>query len=454
MTAVLPDPAIAGRDPIQPEGAGVGVFALEDWFTPFATHVESLPADRSMALFASIRGWVDALEVETLASALTGGTADARVATLARSAGHSKHAVRRATKRAEAVHQNPVLATKLRTGALTTEQVDAIADAAAKSDGSAAADGQLIADVEASPVDQARVIVKRWMNDREDPDQTEAKYDKQRRLRGLRRFATKDGLEAITAAGDSASIEEAWNRLTQDADLRYRLDGGRDLPAGSHKTSHPQRMFDAFIGRITGHITNDESGHTTPAPRANAGRPTVMVATTLNPATGEISGAELAGGGRLPPSVLDRMMCNADIIAAAFDTNGEILWQGRKIRSATAAQFKALVARDGGCVLCGAHYLRCDAHHLMPWHAPGRGETNVDQMALLCDSCHHIVHDQKLTLERAAPAARKPGHNAAETTDPDSRTDKADPAPDRQSIRWHTRPATPNETPPPRPTRC
>ncbi|NNE73279.1 MAG: HNH endonuclease, partial [Acidimicrobiales bacterium] len=346
------------------------------------------------------------------------------------------------------------------------EKIDAIADAADKSDGAAAEDEQLIADIEEAPVDQAGDIVRKWLNSHADPDKTETKHQKQRRLRGMKRFETKDGLEALLATGDRSSIDEIWNLLNQDADAAYRAAGGRDVPGGKHATTPLQRLYDAFVGRITGGVEN-EDGDQKPSARADTGRPTVFASLTLDPDTGEVSRAELAGGGPLPQSVLDRIMCNADIIAAAFDQTGEILWQGRKVRTTTAAQYKALIARDGGCVLCGAHYLLCEAHHLLPWNAPDKGKTNVDEMALLCQSCHHYVHDNNLTLVRAGPAPpgeRKPTNNRAKVTDPNrSKTKAAQPgtesaAPpggekpaDRPRITWQTRPATALETPPPRP---
>ncbi|NNE72528.1 MAG: DUF222 domain-containing protein [Acidimicrobiales bacterium] len=368
------------------------------------------------------------------------------------------------------MRKNPKLGDKLRDGSLNDEKVDAIADASDKSDGAAAEDEQLIADIEDAPVDQAGDIVRTWLNNHEDPDKTETRYQKQRRTRGARQFETKHGNAAIMVEGDDSTIDAIWNQMVKDAQAAYQAAGGRDLPGAKHATTHLQRLFDAFVSRITRTTENndDETGAAKKlAARADTGRPTVFASLSLDPDTGDISRAELAGGGPLPQSVLERFMCNADVIAAAFDQTGEVLWQGRKLRTTTAAQFKALIARDGGCVLCRAHYLLCEAHHLLPWNAPDKGKTDVDEMALLCQSCHHHVHDNNLTLERAGPAPpgeRKPGHNRAASTDPSrSKTKAAPPGTERAApsgpanpagrprTTWTTRPATPNETPPPRP---
>ena len=109
---------------------------------------------------------------------------------------------------------------------------------------------------------------------------------------------------------------------------------------------------------------------------------------------------------------------HADIIAALFDRKGQPLWLGRANRHATVIQRYAMILRDKACVKCGAPHPDCDVHHLMPWNAPGKGRTDLDQLALLCHSCHRALHADNLTLYR-----------------------------DRAGV-WRTRTATPNETPP------
>ena len=81
-------------------------------------------------------------------------------------------------------------------------------------------------------------------------------------------------------------------------------------------------------------------------------------------------------------------------------------------------------------MLCGAPASRCEAHHLLPWEAPAKGETNINNLALVCEDCHHHIHDSLLTLFWTLDDPDVNGH---------------------RKRRWHTRPATPDETPPPQP---
>jgi hypothetical protein len=127
------------------------------------------------------------------------------------------------------------------------------------------------------------------------------------------------------------------------------------------------------------------------------------------------------GGGLLAPSVLEELFCGADIVGLVTDLSGLPLWLGRTTRYFTKEQVLALIARDGGCALCRAHYSQCEAHHVIPWEAPARGPTDIDNGAMVCTDCHHWLHDHNLILER----------------DPNTGT-------------WTTRPAQPRETAPKR----
>ena len=110
---------------------------------------------------------------------------------------------------------------------------------------------------------------------------------------------------------------------------------------------------------------------------------------------------------------------SANWIGQIFSARGELLWQGRKTRLATPAQINGLISRDGGCVECGAHHSKCVAHHLLPWEAPRKGPTNINNLVFVCDDCHVRLHRNKQTM----------------FYDPKSQT-------------WKTRRATPDEIPP------
>jgi hypothetical protein len=75
-------------------------------------------------------------------------------------------------------------------------------------------------------------------------------------------------------------------------------------------------------------------------------------------------------------------------------SKGEVLNMGRQQRVVTSAQWRALVIRDGGCVIAGHDCPpeHCEAHHYKETWLNG-GVTDVDDLALICSYGHHAVHE-------------------------------------------------------------
>ncbi len=109
-------------------------------------------------------------------------------------------------------------------------------------------------------------------------------------------------------------------------------------------------------------------------------------------------GGLIPGTGPISRSELERLACDADLQGLIFNGRGEPLWLGRRRRSASAAQLKALIARDRGCVLCDASPHHCHAHHIVPWQ--NDGPTDIDNLALVCHQDHTKIHDRQLRLKR------------------------------------------------------
>ena len=71
---------------------------------------------------------------------------------------------------------------------------------------------------------------------------------------------------------------------------------------------------------------------------------------------------------------------------------GEVLNWGRDRRLFTRAQRHALTERDGGCAFCGLPPGMTRAHHI-DWWARDHGTTDLANGVLLCETCHHLIHD-------------------------------------------------------------
>jgi len=337
----------------------------------------------------------------------------------------------RATQRGEAVQANPALGDDLAAGELSVGHANVIADTSAKTDGAAATDDRFLERVRAANPDQAAKIGAGYVEDHNEQISEEkagSEYQRQYRARTAKRFGTRSGTKILQLEGPASTIDQLWSTLMGDADRLYRSDGGRDVPDQEHSRTREQRLFDAALERLT---------NTSAPNRSSRSRSTVVATLDLNTLLHQLDGsaalgagfgvhadydtvrAMLIGTGQIPAAVREYLMCTSDWVGLIFGQDGEVLWQGRNVRTATRAQQIALTVRDQGCVLCHAHPDRCQIHHLNPWNAPAKGRTDIDDLALLCGDCHRRVHDTKQTLY----------HDPALGT-------------------WRLRAATANETPP------
>lgn len=118
----------------------------------------------------------------------------------------------------------------------------------------------------------------------------------------------------------------------------------------------------------------------------------IIVRADLNALLGKPGGiAEIAGSGPIPPSTLDRLLCGADLSLVLCGEDFTPLYEAVASRAPTAAQRRALIARDGACIGCGEPPGECEAHHIVPWGCGGK--TRIDNLVLVCWSCHDLIHD-------------------------------------------------------------
>lgn len=110
--------------------------------------------------------------------------------------------------------------------------------------------------------------------------------------------------------------------------------------------------------------------------------------------------AYLEGGPALHPSRVRRMLCEATVVTM-LERDREVLGVGRARRGPTRAQRRALLRRDGGCARPGCTETRIErlhAHHMRHWLFGGG--TDLDNLVLLCDVDHGLVHDDDLVMHR------------------------------------------------------
>lgn len=104
----------------------------------------------------------------------------------------------------------------------------------------------------------------------------------------------------------------------------------------------------------------------------------------------------MADGTYLSAETCRRLTCDCSIIEM-LEENGTPLSVGRKTRNIPIPLQRALERRDGTCTFPGcSNRAYLDAHHLIHWGQDG--ETELDNLALVCRHHHPFVHEHGYTV--------------------------------------------------------
>jgi len=119
----------------------------------------------------------------------------------------------------------------------------------------------------------------------------------------------------------------------------------------------------------------------------------------------KFGGATCLQTGAISTRTLGRFLCDSVMQRVLVSPGGTAVDLGRKVRTASTAQRKMLILRDGGCVVpgCGASPNGCEIHHV-EWFRNG-GATNLDNMVMLCPFHHDHVHDGTWELRKTRGGA-------------------------------------------------
>jgi len=116
---------------------------------------------------------------------------------------------------------------------------------------------------------------------------------------------------------------------------------------------------------------------------------------------GEGAVSEIENGRDVSAETSRRLSCNASLIHWLDTHKGEPLSIGRKSRTVPPAIRRALQRRDRGCRFPGCTCTRfVDAHHIHHW-ADG-GETNMENLVMLCRRHHRLVHEEGYGIKTGA----------------------------------------------------
>jgi Domain of unknown function (DUF222) len=114
---------------------------------------------------------------------------------------------------------------------------------------------------------------------------------------------------------------------------------------------------------------------------------------------GELGRCDGAFTGPINPEEIRELLCDCSVSRVVTGPKGEPLDVGRSRRTPPPPMHRALDVRDEGCRFPGCNRPPgwCDAHHVVHWTKGGH--TKLDNLVLLCDRHHHVVHQPGWSVE-------------------------------------------------------
>jgi hypothetical protein len=144
-------------------------------------------------------------------------------------------------------------------------------------------------------------------------------------------------------------------------------------------------------------------------PLRRQGRPTIVVTLDIETLAAASGGSSrLDSGAYVSGDVARRLACDAGIVRLIADPQSMPLDVGRRTRTVSPAQARAVIHRDRHCRFegCSAPPWACEVHHATFW-ARDHGPTDLDQLHLLCWHHHTLTHKHSNTHDLADRGDRR-----------------------------------------------
>ncbi len=246
------------------------------------------------------------------------------------------------------------------------------------------------------------------------PDRKPTVLD-EKTLKFRRADAVSEIARRVLAGTETGEPETAGTEATEPAGAAVESDDGPTAAEPDPDTA--DEAADDVADGADGPAVNDAVAAVKPpitskrvtAPKA---RPAVVSLSVLidfqtllgHPALKGI--CELFDGTPISPDTVRRLACDAAIIPMVLGSRGEVLNQGRRIYAPTMAQRHAVAIRDRHCAFPGCRRPAkwTDVHHIVAFKPGSRngGRTDLDNLLLLCDVHHHLVHEGHWRLNGTA----------------------------------------------------
>ncbi len=278
----------------------------------------------------------------------------------------------------EALDHSPELAEAVDNGEVTAASAEALHGTVTKPPASGDVK-DLVAAVKGAGPREAKAAAEKFNEIHSAETDAEAE-ERRHGLRSVRSTPAADGMVTTTVVLPALSSREFINAISHVAGKPSEGDG---------RTTE-QRLADGLVQLCRAYAKGEVRG--------GREKPTILItidAASFAGATNEPG--VTAHGDRIPAHVVRHLAEHANL-QRVLHAGAIILDLGREIRYATEAQYRALVARDGGCRWEDCHIPAawCEIDHLLAWE--DGGPTDVSNLAMWCTHHHHEKHRPGVTV--------------------------------------------------------
>ena len=191
------------------------------------------------------------------------------------------------------------------------------------------------------------------------------------------------------------------------AEVRAGLEASARAVPSDGETRWDQRLADALVslvrasgGRGRRPTPRKAQDDDTPATEVSPSPYLVVAHVPLSTLTDDDNSlhGELEHRGLIDADVARRLACDATLVVALDDDVGHTMYEGRARRDPTPTQRRELWRRDRHCRFPGCpNAIFVNPHHIK-WWKRDRGRTDLDNLALLCEHHHHLVHSRSWSM--------------------------------------------------------
>ena len=230
-----------------------------------------------------------------------------------------------------------------------------------------------------------RFVLDTWVL-HADPDRRERTAEERYDSRSLHLAGMLDGMGRVDGTLDPegfALVREAVRALSQRSDDDTR--------------SAAQRRADGMVTMARIALENLE-----PVPGRKRRKAKVVATISYDDLVAQFGGGCLETDldrTVVPAETIRRIACDASVHRLITGPQSTIVDYGRSQRVVSDSLFDVLALRDHGCRFdgCTTPASGCDAHHATHWL--DHGETEPDNLPLVCWHHHHWLHEQHWSIE-------------------------------------------------------